>query len=223
MYAHKDDTLFVNLFAASTAEIKMANGRSLKMSEETRYPWEGSVRMIVNPEVAGTFTIKVRIPGWARGEVVPSDLYRFVDETRDAATLTVNARHIPMKLEQDCVSLSRNWRRGDVIELHLPMPTRRVVATQQVRADQARVAIQRGPIVYCAEWPDNRQSKVLDLALLAEAVLTAEFKRQLLNGVTVIKGNGLYVPEGRAENSTEKQVEFTAIHTMRRRIAARAR
>ncbi len=211
MYAQKDDALYVNLFAASSAEIKMADGRSVKITQETRYPWDGAVRMIVRPNKAGKFTINVRVPGWARGEAVPSGLYRFADESSEAATLKVNRRSVPIKLEKGYVKLTRQWHPGDVVELHLPMPVRRVLAAEEVEADRERVAIQRGPIVYCAEWPDNPQGKVLDLALADDAALSAEFRSDLLKGVTVVQGKGLYVPEGGAENGTEKVVEFTAI------------
>jgi uncharacterized protein len=210
MYAHKGDTLFVNLFAASTAEIKMA-GRTVKISQETRYPWDGSVRIVVRPEKAGEFTINVRVPGWARGEAVPSALYRFVDEAPESPTLRVNHRSVPISTEKGYVSLTRNWHSGDVIELHLPMPVRRVIATAEVEADRDRIAIQRGPIVYCAEWPDNPEGKVVELALPDNAALAAEFRPDLLHGVTVIKGKGLYIPEGGAANGTEKTVDFTAI------------
>jgi uncharacterized protein len=211
MYAHKDDSLYVNLFAASTAEIKMAAGRTVKITQETRYPWDGTVRMIVRPERAGNFTINVRVPGWARGEAVPSALYRFVDEIPESPTLRVNHRSVPIQTEKGYVSLTRNWRSGDVIELHLPMPVRRVVATQEVEADRDRIAIQRGPIVYCAEWPDNPDGKVVALALPDNAVLATEFRPDLLHGVMVIKGKALYVPEGGAANAAEKSVDFTAI------------
>jgi uncharacterized protein len=211
MYAHKGDALYVNLFAASTAEIKMAGDRTVKIMQQTRYPWDGSVRMVVRPEKAGRFTINVRVPGWARGEAVPSALYRFVDEAAESPTLRVNRRSVPIKSEKGYVSLTRNWHSGDVIELHLPMPVRRVVATHEVEADRDRIAIQRGPIVYCAEWPDNPGGKVVELALPDNAALTAEFRPGLLHGVMVIKGKGLYIPEGGAANATEKSVDFTAI------------
>ncbi|MBV9181888.1 MAG: glycoside hydrolase family 127 protein, partial [Acidobacteria bacterium] len=211
MYARKDDAVFVNLYAASTAEIKMADGKALKISQQTRYPWDGAIRLTVHPEKPAQFTMSVRVPGWARGEVVPSDLYRFIDGSSDPVTLKVNRRSVPLKVEKGYVSLRRNWRPGDVIDLHLPMPVRRVMATENVEADRERVAIQRGPIVYCAEWPDNPQGKVLELALHDNTPLTSEFKSDLLNGITIVNGTGLYIPQGGAENGTEKPVEFTLI------------
>ncbi len=211
MYAQNEDKVFVNLYAASTAEIKMAPGRALNITQDTRYPWDGRIRLTVHPEKPGKFSIKLRVPGWARGDVVPSDLYRFLDDVSETPTLKVNRRSVPLKLERGYVTLTRNWRPGDVIDLHLPMPVRRIIANESVEADRDRVAVQRGPIVYCAEWPDNPQGKVLELALHDHTPLSSEFKPDLLNGITIVKGTGLYIPEGGAENGTEKQVEFTLI------------
>lgn len=191
MYAQRNDVLFVNLYAASVAKLKMADGQSLRISQETRYPWEGEVRLIVHPERTANFTVKVRIPGWARGEVVPSDLYRFADDVSEEASLKVNGRTTPCKVEKGYVSLTRKWHPGDRIDLHLPMPVRRVLANQNVQDDHQRIAVQRGPIVYCAEWPDNPGQKVLELALQDNARLDAEFNAGLLNGITLIKGPGI--------------------------------
>jgi len=183
----------------------------VKMIQETRYPWDGDVRMTVRPDQTGRFTIAVRVPGWARGEAVPSGLYRFADDSLQAVTLKVNRRLEPIKLEKGYAVLTRDWHSGDVIELHLPMPVRRVVATQEVEADRERVAIQRGPIVYCAEWPDNPKGKVLELELPGDGALSAEFKPDILNGITVVKGKGFYPEEGGAANASGRMAEFTAI------------
>jgi len=187
VYAQQGDALYVNLFVGSQAEIKLDNGRTVKLRQETRYPWDGAVKLTVNPERSGRFTINVRIPGWARNEAVPSDLYRFADQAGEQATLKVNGKAVPLKLDKGYAGLSRNWKRGDVVELNLPMPVRRVTANEKVGADRGRIALQRGPIVYCAEWPDNHDGHVRNLMLADSAKLTAEFKPELLNGVTVIK------------------------------------
>lgn len=202
MYAVREDTLFVNLFAASKANIRM-HGASVEVVQETRYPWDGRVRIIVHPERPSRFTVKVRIPGWARGEAVPSSLYRFADEHSEPVALAVNGGPAAIKPEQGYVSLTRNWQAGDVIALNLPMPVRRVLAASDVNADRQRVAIQRGPIVYCAEWPDNPGTKVLDLALPVDAQLTAEFKPDLSHGVVIVRGKAL--------SSGGREMEFSAI------------
>jgi uncharacterized protein len=188
VYAHQGDELYVNLFVGSAAEIEMDDGRTVKIKQETRYPWEGTVKMSVEPDKSGPFTIHVRIPGWARNEAVPGDLYSFIDKVTDPVVLKVNGKTVPIKLKNGYAELNRNWKKSDLLELVMPMPVRRVTANKQVGADSGRTALQRGPIVYCAEWPDNPNSHVRNLVLAESAKLTAEFKPDLLNGVTVIKG-----------------------------------
>lgn len=211
VYARQQDRLYVNLFVAGTAEIKMDNGRIVKLIQETRYPWDGAIKMTVNPDQRSQFTINLRIPGWAHNEAAPGDLYRFLDPVDKPVVLTVNGQAAPIRLEKGYASLNRTWKRGDVIELVLPMPVRRVVANDQVTADRGRVALQRGPLVYCAEWPDNSGGHVRNLMLPDNAKLTAVFKPDLLNGVTVINGKAIgfaYDAQGRLE---KREQEFTAI------------
>src|SRR5579864_3752793 len=191
VYAQRSDALWVNLYVGSTAEIKMDIGRAVKMKQETRYPWDGAVKLTVDPDQNAALTIHVRIPGWARNEPVASDLYRFADKVTDPATLKVNGKPVPIKLDKGYVSLNRTWKRGDVIELSLPMPVRRVVANDEVAADRGRVALERGPIVYAAEWVDNPNGKVRNLMLPDTEPLRVESKPALLNGVTVVKARAV--------------------------------
>src|SRR5689334_6119313 len=117
VYAEQGDTLYVNLFVANTATIKMDNGRTLRVTEETRYPWTGDVRMTVTPDRASRMTINVRIPGWARNEALPGDLYRFSDTVSDPAIIKVNGQPVALDIDKGYARLSRVWKRGDVIEL----------------------------------------------------------------------------------------------------------
>jgi DUF1680 family protein len=211
VYAQQGDRLYVNLFAASSADIQMDNGRRVKLTQETRYPWDGGVRMTVNPDRAGNFTIKVRIPGWSRNEAVPGDLYRFVDRVAEPVVIKVNGRNIALNIDKGYVSLTRIWKRGDVIDLTLPMPIRRVTANDRVEADRGRVALQRGPIVYCAEWPDNTQGHVRNLMLAETSKLSAEFNNGLLGGVTVIKGRAVALAYDEQNQVIKHEQEFTAI------------
>ena len=176
VYAQRGDTLYVNLFVASTAEIEMDDGRIVTLVQQTRYPWDGAVRITVSPDRGGPFSIQVRVPGWARGEAVPSDLYRFADGSDEQATLRVNGNPVPLTLEKGYARLERRWTAGDMVELGLPMPVRRVVAHPSVEADQGRVALQRGPLVYAAEWPDNPGGTVRNLFLPDDAALSSTFR-----------------------------------------------
>src|SRR5262249_2343723 len=155
----RGDSVWVSLYMASTSEIKLDNGRTVKIMQETKYPWEGVVKMTVTPDQSAPLTIYVRIPGWARNEPVPTDLYQFADRAPAPPTLKVNGKSRPLKVEKGYAVLARFWKAGDTIEMNLPMPARRVKANDQVAADKGRVAIQRGPIVYAAEWVDHPNGK----------------------------------------------------------------
>lgn len=188
-YAQRGDAIYVNLFASGVADIALENGPPVKLTQETRYPWDGAVTITVATVRSSPFVIAVRIPGWARNEVVPGDLYRYSDRPPEQPmTLKVNGQTVAANLDKGYATLKRSWKTGDVIELNLPMPVRRVHADGNVAADSGRIALQRGPIVFCAEWPDNPNGKVRSLILPDDQTLTAEFEPHLLNGVETIQG-----------------------------------
>jgi YD repeat-containing protein len=201
IYAQRGDEVWVNLYAASSADIKLDDGHVLKIEQETRYPWDGAVKLTVNPDRPARLTIHARIPGWARNQPVASDLYRFVDPPPAPATLRIDGRPVPLKLDKGYAGVTRMWRKGDTIELHLPMPVRRVAAHERIAADRGRVALQRGPIVYAAEWPDNPKGLVRNLLLPAGAPLT----------VVVVRGKATalaYDAYGKVAGTAQ---QFTAI------------
>lgn len=212
VYADQGDTVYVNLYMSNTAEIALGNGRKINLVQQTRYPWEGNVKITVNPEQAGTWSLKVRIPGWARGQAIPSDLYRFEDESSESnVRLKVNGKNEKLNLDKGYATLTRDWKAGDSVELELPMPVRRVVANEKVAADRGRVALQRGPIVYAAEWPDSPDKHVRNILLADNDKLKAEFRPALLGGVEVIDGTAeayRFDADHRLEHQAEK---FTAI------------
>jgi uncharacterized protein len=210
MYAQQGDTLYVNLYAASSAEVKLDRA-AFQIVQETHYPWDGDVRMTVTPKEAARFAITVRIPGWARDEASPGGLYRFADgNAASQVVLRVNGQAVPVKADRGYVAILRQWKAGDTIRLTLPMPVRRVVANDAVAADRGRVALERGPIVYCAEWPDNR-GHVRNLVLPRGAVLKAEFKPELLKGVVQITGKGKSLSLGKDGKVRQEERMVTAI------------
>jgi len=211
VYAQQGDSLYVNLFVGSTAEIKMDNGRKLKLVQETRYPWDGTVKMTVSPDRSSNLTINVRIPGWARNEPVPSSLYRFVDTVEEPVVLKVNGKPAPLNVNKGYASVNRRWKQGDVIELVLPMPVRRILANELVQADRGRVALQRGPIVYAVEWPDNPGGRVRNLVLPDDAKLVAEFRPDLLNGVEIVKARVISLAYDEQGSINKREQDFTAI------------
>ena len=210
IYAKKDDALYVNLFAGGTADVDLAGGK-VKVAQETRYPWDGAVKIALTPDTARAFTVNVRIPGWAREEPVPSDLYTFLDKPAPRPTLSVNGSAVPLTIANGYVAIARTWKAGDVIALNLPMPVRRVVAHANVIPDRDRVALQRGPIVYAAEWPDNPNGKVRNIVLPDPNALTSEFRADLLNGVSVIKGRAFGLSYDAAGKIQRAEQPFVAI------------
>ena len=188
VYASDADSLYVNLFVAGEGQVDVG-GRSVHLRQETNYPWAGRVRLRVDPAQKSEFALRLRIPGWANNQPVPSDLYRFAEIDNPGFTLTVNGESVTPSLEKGYAVLKRTWQPGDVVELTLPMPVRRVFCHETVEANRGRVALMRGPLVYCAEGVDNGGS-VADLALADDAALSIEHRPELLNGVTVIRGEG---------------------------------
>jgi DUF1680 family protein len=209
LYATRGEALFVNLYAAGSADIELAGGK-LEVVQETRYPWDGVVKLTLSPDRARRIAVKLRIPGWARDEPVASDLYRFLDKG-PTASLSVNGGPVPLTLDKGYVTIDRTWQAGDAVALSLPMPVRRVVSHEMVAANRERVALQRGPIVFAAEWPDNPNGKVRNIVLPDSNPLTSEFRSDLLNGVQVIRGRayGLSMSETGATQKAEQP--FTAI------------
>lgn len=190
VYAHQGGRLYVNLFVGSEAELALPGG-DLRLTQETDYPWDGTVRLIVEPvQDAGAgidLEMRIRIPGWARNEPVPSELYTFVETSDASPSLKVNGEPITLELDGGFAVIDRTWSPGDAVELALPMPVRRVAAHPGVGNNDGRLAIQRGPLVYAVEAIDNG-GRALDLALPADAPLTAEHRRDMLGGVTVVRG-----------------------------------
>lgn len=215
-YAVDDESLYVNLFVEGTAELKIGDSQ-VKVEQQTRYPWDGRVEIIVTPETAGEeFALHVRVPGWARGKVWPSDLYSYLDSSDEQPTLSVNGESVPIDPQHGYGVINRAWQPGDTVTLNLPMPIRRVVADEQVEADRGRVALMRGPIVFCVEGMDVEGGNVRDLTLPDDAPLTSEFKSDLLGGVEVITGNAIEESEAPVEPAADvapaaTKVGFTAI------------
>jgi DUF1680 family protein len=187
-YAVSGDTVYVNLFVAGEATVRTTDN-TVRLRVATRYPWEGTVNITVEPEKAGRFTVNLRIPGWAQNRPVPSELYRYLKTSEDRLTLKVNGRAVKLDIEKGFAKVSRQWRKGDVVELHLPMEVRRVVCDERVEANQGKVALERGPIVYCVEWCDNG-GKVSHLAVRDDDQFEVEYRKDMLGGINVIKRKG---------------------------------
>ncbi len=187
-YAVKDDVAYVNLFMGSGATLDV-NGQTVRLAQETNFPWDGLVKVVVDVDSEVDFELRIRIPGWAQGEPVPSDLYRYVDEASEAPTLTVNGEAIDLNMDGGFACVRRTWQRGDSVDLSLAMAVKRVVSHESVEANKGRVAIERGPILFCAEAVDNGVG-VRERLLSKSVDLAASYRADLLHGVVVLSGDG---------------------------------
>ena len=154
IYGVRNNDLYVNLFAANTATIAVG-GKNVTLEQTTEYPWDGDIAIKVLQNKAKAFNMMIRIPGWVQSRVVPSDLYTYNDDIFSTYEITVNGQRVDGELENGYMVINRNWKKGDVVRIHFDMPVRTVVASPRVTDDRGRVAVERGPLVYCAEWADN--------------------------------------------------------------------
>jgi DUF1680 family protein len=185
--AHTENKLYVNLFVESAGEVKLREN-IIRVTQQTDYPWDGRMKITVQPEGAADFAVCVRIPGWARNQPVPSDLYSFVEWNEEPWTLSINGDRLSLNVEKGYVEIQRRWESGDVIELNLPMPVRRVIAHEKVKGNSGKVALQRGPLVYAFEGADNN-GKVLGRNLTDDLEFTAEYLAEFLGGIIVLKSD----------------------------------
>lgn len=190
-YAVRDSSLYVNLYGQSEGEVNIG-GTKVKLTQSTNYPWEGRISLSVSPATPKTFTVRVRVPEWAQGRPVPSDLYSYAGAPSSDERWAVRAPGISAApaLDHGYVTLTREWRAGDVVEIAFPMPVQRVLGNPHVAATQGRVAYERGPVVYCIEDVDRALS--LEAATVpADTKVATEFRAKLLGGVEVLTLDGV--------------------------------
>ncbi|MEZ5966444.1 MAG: glycoside hydrolase family 127 protein [Planctomycetota bacterium] len=210
-YARQGDDLFVNLFVAGSVRVAMPGGE-VGLRVDTRYPWDGRVQITVDTDAPRRVRMRLRVPGWARDQVVPSDLYEFADAIDARPTVSVNGQVQDAEVERGYFGLDRLWQKGDVVTLDLPMPVRRVRAHAEVADCSGRIALQRGPLVYCVEGVDTSSGDVLDM-VVGDADLTVEARKDLLGGVVVVRGTGTRVrrTQDGAGREDAGEVTFAAI------------
>jgi DUF1680 family protein len=210
IYAQGDEGLYVNLFVASRAQVRLKE-TAVNVVQDTRYPWEGVIRISVDPQKAQKFAVFVRIPGWARNQPYPNSLYRYVSTSSPAFSLTVNGKAAPYVLERGFARIEREWAKGDAVELTLPMPVQKVVADDRVADDRGMLALERGPLVFCAEGVDNGGS-VFNLLIPNNAELQVAYRPDLLGGIGTINGKVFALNRGKDGVSIRKQAQsVTAI------------
>ncbi len=188
-YSTRPDGIAVNLYGANAATIPVA-GQSVAIKQATNYPWDGKISIAVSPKTPATFALALRVPGWVEGRPVASDLYRYLNDQGEPVRITINGAPFSGRPEKGFVTISRYWKSGDVVELDLPMTIRRVLAHESVLNLRGLVALERGPVLYCLEATDNKGA-VKDRILPDAAPLEAQYRPDLLGGVTVLRGANL--------------------------------
>ncbi|WP_346863675.1 glycoside hydrolase family 127 protein [uncultured Draconibacterium sp.] len=197
IYAQKDDNLYVNLFVQSSTKLEM-EGNEVEIAQDTKYPWDGDIKISVSPKKKTTFSVKVRIPGWSVNTPVPGDLYSYKEKTGTKPVIEINGEQVAYSLENGYAILNREWNNEDQIKLTLPMEVRKVKANDLVEDDRGKIALERGPIVYCVEEIDN--PAIENLSVSENTSFSSNFQADLLAGVELIKAEG-----------PEKEEQFTAI------------
>jgi len=187
-YAVRSESLYVNFYAQSEGEATVA-GVKVKLAQATEYPWNGLVRLTVTPERPATFALRMRIPGWAQGRPTPSAIYHYEDATPAGWSVKVGGAAVTPAVEHGYAVITREWRVGDVVEIDLPMPVRRVRGTKEIAAVQGTVALERGPVLYCVEGVDNATAPLQVVAPKVKEI-AAVARPELLGGVTVLESAG---------------------------------
>ncbi len=203
IYAQERNALYVNLFIQNTAEIELL-GKKVRIRQETEYPWKGTVKISLFPEKDMAFALKVRVPGWSLDVPVPSDLYRYTEIAEKSPSLKVNGTPMQLEIEKGYAQIERTWAPGDVAELELPMPVRLVLSHASVEANRGRVALERGPLVYCVEGIDNGGG-VHDIIIPDGAEFQTVERPDLLQGIVAIAGEVETDPAERAALESESR------------------
>lgn len=195
IYSFYNQGIGVNLFAANKASIALPRGR-VGVNMATQYPWDGKVSIKLSLAKPTKFPLSLRIPGWSVNQPVPSKLYTYNNPSNRMPMLKVNGKRMGLTVHNGYATLDREWKDSDLVELELPMDPKFVVCDPQVKDNIGRVAVERGPIVYCAEFPDQEDGNVLATVLEPNAKLTPIRMPKLLDGVTVLEGRASTVTRG---------------------------
>ena len=187
IYSKSKDALYVNLYASNNASFNLGK-TDLQISQQTEYPWNGKVNISVNPKKESQFTIKFRVPGWARNEVLPGDLYSYKKASTQKATINLNGETLALDSKDGYFTITRNWKKGDKINLNFPMEVQEVETNAKVATNKNKVALEYGPIVYAVEEADNKTNfDKIDVA--SGDTFKVKKEPNLLQGVNVIENS----------------------------------
>ncbi len=187
IYAQNGKDVYVNLFISGSGDMKV-NNKDLRITQQNNYPWDGALAFTIDPAGSMDLNLKIRVPGWAQNQAVPSDLYSYPTPLNKKVTVKLNGKPVDYQMQNGYAVISKKWEKGDKVEMNLPMDVQRVVATDKLTEDAGKIALQRGPIMYCAEWKDN-DGKASNIIIPQNTTFTTAYNADLLNGVTVLKGD----------------------------------
>jgi len=210
MYALKSSALYINLFAKSTSTVTI-NNKQITITQENNYPWDGKLSFKIEPASTSAFNVLIRIPGWAQGHAMPSDLYSFAHVSSKKIPIFINGKEINYSIENGYAVLSKTWKKGDMINLELPMDVQKIISNEKIEENIGKVALQRGPIMYCAESPDNF-GLTSNLIVPATSTFKVDYNSDLLNGIVVLTSDAIAISVDSERNSVStKPQTLTAI------------
>jgi hypothetical protein len=189
IYSQNKNTLYVNLYASNTAKVTLEN-TELAITQQTNYPWNGKIALTVAPKNTATFTLKLRIPGWARNQVLPGDLYHYSSASTAKTKVTINGIPFEGKENNGYISIHRKWKKGDAIAIDFPMEVQKVITNEKVVTNKDKVALEYGPIVYALEEMDNKDNFDA-IKINPSETFKVEYNPSLLNGINVIENSNL--------------------------------
>ena len=211
IYAQKQNSIIVNLFVESSTSFSLNNKLSVALSQQTNYPWDGNIKLSVDPSKKASFALRLRIPGWAKNQPVPSSLYAYINAPKANLVLMVNGTPFNYKTENGYAVIEREWKKGDKVEYQLPMDIHRVEANEMVEADKGKVALERGPIVYCLEGVDNTNT-IGTVILPDQAKLSTSTEKNKFDGIEEIKTEGIvFTPSADGLSIESKKQALIAI------------
>ncbi len=210
IYAVDKNIVYINLFASNSAKLKL-EAEEIQILQETGYPWDGKIKLSINSSVNKDVTFKIRIPGWCGNKPTPGDLYSFINSGTEEVNVKINGKPLKIITEKGYLSLNQKWQAGDIIELELPMPVRRIASNNLVECNIGKTAFQRGPIVYCFEGKDNPENHSLNLFIPGENNIETHFEKDLLNGVVTLNGKCKIVSLNTKGEKISSEGNFKAI------------
>jgi len=210
VYATGNNGVYVNMFVQSDANFEL-NKNKINIKQKTNYPWDGRIVLEISQEKPAKYNFYIRIPGWAQKEAVPGDLYEFTNKTKNKVKMLVNGTAVNYEMKNGYAVINKTWKKGDNISFTFDMPVEKITANEKIAADKGRIALQRGPIVYCAEGIDNPEKNVFNIVIDKDAKLNTEYKADLLNGVVVITGDVKSASVDKNGNRKLGNQKFTAI------------